>query len=329
MLRHQQERHPVRESDHENETTIENIVSALERSCSAASTDTELADIRYISNTLAESGITLDMDSPNNKCNIARDTAWAAHPLWLAYATRLDQSRIMFFLPDMYDALVAVTGVDYGYYGARSASGDVVLRIVGVLDGEQPLGPFWDKNLKLPEEGIPPRARRLLDFGRAVPVSVELDISCRASDWYLTVHRNCVRALGRALDVDMEDHDLTKTRIVQVALGYLWHWVGEARDERVLQLAGDAVKAGHLELENHHPEYDGSVDCDKLFTDRVAVHLQKDDPDGAHGWSLDMKFIPEQYRDSWDCFKVQHMHLNLYEIVWDVIKPPNKNTYEH
>ena len=292
-----------------------------------ASTAAEMEDARYISNTLAESGVVLDEDTLSSKCNIARETAWAAHPVWLAYATRLDQSRIMYFLPDLYDALVAATGTECGYYGARSASGDVVLRIVGVLDGEQPLGPFWDKNLKLPEEAS--RARRLLLFGQAVQheLSAEWDISCRASDWYLTVHRNCVRALGRALGVDMEDHDLTKTRIVQVALGYLWHWVGEARDERVLQLAGDAIKAGHLELENHHPEYDGTVDCDKLFTDRVAVHLQKDDPDGAHGWSLNMKFIPEQYKDLWDNFKVKHMHLNLYEIVWDVIKPPKP--YEH
>ena len=308
---------------------VENIISALERSCSAASADTEMEDILYISNTLAESGITLEMDRPDIKCNIARKTEWAAHPVWLAYATKLDQSRVMFFLPDMYDALVTVTGVEYGYYGAFSDSGDIALRIVGVYNGEQPLGPFWDYNLKLPEEGIPHHTRRLLNFGREVQKElplrfVEWDISCRASDCYLTVHRKCVRALGRALYVDMEDHDLTKTRIVQVALGYMWHWIGDKslRDESLMRLAVDTIKAGHLELENHHPEYDGALDCDKLFTDRVAVHLQKDEPDGAHGWSLDMKFIPEQYRDQWDNFKVKNMHLNLYEVVWNAIKPP-------
>ena len=126
----------------------------------------EMEEARYVSNTLAASGVVLDTDTLSSACDIARETVWAAHPLWLAYATRLDQSRIMFFLPDMYDALVAVTGVDYGYYGARSASGDVVLRIVGVLDSEQPLGPFWDDSLTLPEEAS--RARRCLDFGWAL-----------------------------------------------------------------------------------------------------------------------------------------------------------------
>ena len=108
--------------------------------------------------------------------------------------------------------------------------------------------------------------------------------------------------------MDMEDHDLSKTRIVQVALGFMWHWVGKTRDERLMQRAVDAIKAGHLELENHHPEFHGALDCEKMFAARVAVHLQKDLPDGRNGWALDPRFFPEQARVQWEMFREKNKH---------------------
>ena len=286
----------------------------------------EMANIDYITRTLEDSGVVLKLDTAEVKQNIARSTDWISHPIWLAYATRLDQSHIMFFLPDMYDALANITGVESGFYEAYSNSGDITLRIVGILEGEQPLGPFWDESMRLPRKGISQCMQRLLKYGRAAQKVLkfhtpEWNISCRDSEIYLYIHRKCVRAVGRLLNVDMEDHDLSKTRIVQVALGFMWHWVGDKslRDKNLMRLAVDAIKAGHLELENHHPEYEGTLDCNKMFTDRVAVHLQKDEPDAGNGWLLDPKFIPEQYRDQWDCFKRKYIHLNLYELVWNVL----------
>ena len=57
------------------------------------------------------------------------------------------------------------------------------------------------------------------------------------------------------LDCYMEDHDLTKTRVVQIALGYKWHWIDTTRDrmsdeERELQELGkDCIKAGEWDTQ--------------------------------------------------------------------------------
>lgn len=276
-----------------------------------------------ITASLADSAIILENDTQQVKENIARCTDWASHPIWLAYATRLDQSQIMFYLPDMYDALVEITGVDFGYYEAYTSSGDITLYIVGIYEGIQPVGPFWCESMQLPENRLTNCAKRLLKFGREAQREVESygnewSISCQDSEKYLSTHRQCVRLVGRVLGVDMEDHDLTKTRIVQVALGYMWHWQGDksVRSQDLMQLATDAIRAGHLERENHHPEYEGDIDCKKLFTDRVAVHIQKDKPDGGNGWLLNPRFIPHQYKAQWETFREKNKHLDMYDLVW-------------
>ena len=241
--------------------------------------------------TLAESDITL---GSVDTTDIAIRTEWASHPVWLAYATRLRRSRVMYFLPDMYDALVAVTGVDCGYY--EVSSGDVVLRIVGVLEGQQPLGPFWDVGLT-PPEAEASRARRCLDFGRAVQKQLSPDWGIDGDD----VHRKLVRRLRWNLG-DTDIHDLTMTRIVRVALGYIWR----SEDKSLMGLAVDAI----------NPEYDGGLDRDKLFTEWIAVHL-RNQKDGEGGWALD---IPERLRTQWNNFKQIHLgRVDLNDLYRDVM----------
>ena len=268
---------------------------------------------------LNDSGIVLKNDTV--MADICRND-WASHPIWLAYATRLDQSQIMFFLPDMYDALVKITGVDFGCYEAYTRSGDITLYIIGTYEGDQPVGPFWDESMGFSEKGLSASVAQLLKFGKEAQNDLsnkQWITSCRDSEKYLSIHRGCVRRVGKILGIDMEDHDLTKSRIVQVALGYMWHWSGDGamRSESLMKLASEAIKAGHLERENHHPEYHGEIDPEKMFADRLAVHLQKDKPDGGNGWLLNPKFIPDQYKDQWKTFREKNEHLNMYDLVWN------------
>ena len=292
----------------------------------------ELFSMDLISVALADSAVILENDSSQAKENLSRDTVWASHPIWLAYATRLDQSPIMFYLPELYDALVQITGEEFGYYGAHTYSGDITLYIVGVYEGKQPLGPFWHEDMCLAGKDVSNCTARLLKFGKALQEELhfykeECENSCRDSEKYLSIHRACVRGAGRVLSVDMEDHDITKTRIVQVALGFMWHWTGEQsmRKESLMLLAKDAIKAGHLELETHHPEFKkkpdcgNEFDCEKMFVDRLSVHLQKDPSDGENGWLVDPIFIPEPNRAQWELFRNRNKHLNMYELVWNTI----------
>ena len=117
---------------------------------------------------------------------------------------------------------------------------------------------------------------------------------------YFSVHRGTVIEVGKLLHIDMNDNDVTKTHIVQIIL---CHWPGgqTPSESQLMGLALDTTWAGHLEIESHHPEFEranaGLVDIQKLFTDRVCVHLQKDPQKIV--WDINVDFIPMVYRDEW------------------------------
>ena len=87
------------------------------------------------------------------------------------------------------------------------------------------------------------------------------------------------------------------------------------------KLALDTVHAGHLEVEDHHPEHEkmgvGIVNVHKLFADRLSVHLQKDARDRHGGWNIHPNFIPPQYQKEWISFFTCHMKIDLYEALDD------------
>lgn len=240
------------------------------------------------------------------------------NPIWLSWATKLDQSDILYFLPETYDMLTMLTGESPDYLEAVTRNGAMRLYITGMFPGDQPMNYFWDDAFDDKVHSLPYRLQRMATFAKSLQHN--LATTNTPSHWcesfiasysYLTLHRHVVKEVGSMLGVDMVDHDLSKSRIVQIALGYLWHWTGDSHVEELKALAMDAVRAGHLEVEDHHPEC-ATLDVTKLFADRLSVHLQKDPNDGCGGWAIKPVFIPHNLQVSWEHFRDANNYINLY-----------------
>ena len=250
---------------------------------------------------------------------------WKSDPYWVSWGTKLDGINLVYYLPEVYEALVLFTDKKFDYVPAYF--GDMFPYLVGIYPEEQPFGLFWHDSFTENMKHVESRMSRICAFAQCLQDDLSLSStddwmkSYHDSNSYLTTHRRIVRRVGKLLDVDMDDHDLSKFRIVQVALGFLWHWPSAREVNEQLshmkKLALDAVHAGHLEVENHHPEHEavgiGNVDVYKLFADRLSVHLQKDVHDGKKGWGININFIPPQYRDEWSCFGRWYHTVDLYE----------------
>ena len=256
---------------------------------------------------------------------------------YLAYATRLDKTDVYYFQGAVHLALQYIWGIDSVKGWRATTNDDKTLWIVGLYDGPQPLGPFWDEdasfeNLRQSPLMYNPDMPNFLDlfsFARMLQPSLDekpalWEEALREATLYLTMHRSIVRRVGDVTQVDMDDHDLTKSRLVQFALAYAWHWSG-THDQKLLDAAKLAIKAGHCEVENHHPEYEtvgfDKVDAKKLLIDRVSVHLQKDPIDKEMGWGVDPRWIPDKYAVEWEALKNENKHINLYtECLWKAKK---------
>jgi len=266
---------------------------------------------------LLRCGLRIKSDDYANAIRHSR--GWAQHPLWLAHATRLDDSNLYYFTPETYVTLRHWLGGGPPYWPAFT-NDDAIYFVVGVYDGEQPLGPFWVTGIK---DNITPQPseRIMLQFAERLQIFLdrspaEFQSALKRAMDYHGLHRKIVRACGAALGVDMEDHDLTKSRLVQVALAYMWHWVLD-HDDELAELARAMIKTFHCEREDHHPEFEaagcGAVDPNKLIVDRLAVHLQKDPQDRWGGWAVRELFIPPEYKEFWKSFRLSYGHINLYE----------------
>ena len=272
---------------------------------------------------------------------ISKANALEMSQRFLAYASRLDRTNIFYFEPEMYMMLKKFWGGEgIEYWPAYTNSGRVYF-IVGLYNREQPLGPFWDeqlnvddiKHLPIPDEPCkiryPPSKKTLLLFAQKLQTVMEWNmcqfkVSLKRSMDYHILHRMIAKRVGRVCGIDMSDHDLTKTRLIHVALAYIHHWPEDKdRDQELLDLAKIVVKIGHCEMEDHHPEYEvtgrGIVDVQKLFVDRIAVHLHKDKRDELSGWDVGSEFIPTEYKDIWHNFKALYGHVDLYDEVFKTL----------
>ena len=209
-----------------------------------------------------------------------------------------------------------LTGRHVDYIPARAVGSTTILFLVGYSLGEQSFGPFWSEEFIAKMDHIPSQMSRKLYFARKLQEVLNKCDSDRSWRWiksyreamqYFSIHRGTVMAVGKLLDINMNDHDLTKTCLVQTALGFLWHWPGDrtADESQLTDLAVDAIRAGHLEAEDHHPKFESAN------ADRVDVH-KKDPRDTKNGWDVNLNFIPTIYREEWFRFAEQHKDICLY-----------------
>ena len=259
----------------------------------------------------------LELVRPSDLSSIRRARKWANHPMWLAHATRLDNTDIFYFTPQIYRALCLIVGGYRPEYFEVRTFDHFKFFVVGTYVGTQPIGPFW---VETEQSHLSRTLDPVFSFAKKVQSLVEdrrpeMQDSLERSIKYLELHRAIVRRVGEALGRSMDDHDLTKSRIVQVALAYRWHWLGKHETDLIAS-ADCAIRVGHCEQENHHPEFSragrGEVNVDKLLIDRLAVHIQKDQFDDLKGWDVQAKWIPEQYLEAWADFRDKFGHIDLY-----------------
>ena len=245
------------------------------------------------------------------------DQEWLLHPMWVTWATELDSTGLWYMLDDDHDLLTSFTNIVVPYIQVKC--GNISFKIIGH-------SPYLNKadaclwNDKYCLTGIV-SSDVMIKWAKAVQESMKdegKNVLWKHAYYdaldYFKLHRKIVRCVGEALDVNMDDHDLSKTTLFQYALGYLFHWRGEHEDG-LKTLAWEVVNKRHLEKEDHHPEYkNGAVDPIKLFCDRLSVHLQKDkDNDKCNGWLIADHFIPVHFQREWSAFKRRHTYIDLYK----------------
>ena len=273
---------------------------------------------------------------------------WANHPQWLAHATRLDSTNIFYFEPNAFSRLRTLIPGDVPEFWYAFTDEERPFIIVGEYYGDQPLGPFWRPDFALnidpvcnisfdaysdnscdieEEQGVLAIGQAICEFAEAIQPAIDANRAQFQSAFkkglaYFRLHRAIVRKVGDALGIDMDDHDLTKTRIIQLALAYRWHWSG-AHDPVLRTLAENICLKGHNELENHHPQFaiagHGPVDEKKLLVDVLSAHMQKDKPrDQRNGWDVSLTYIPPELYSTWVQFRDKYGHINLYEDAYDI-----------
>ncbi len=252
-----------------------------------------------------------------------RESRWQILPLWVAWATQLDNSGLWYVMDDEYETLISVIEIAHVPYVAVRC-GEVSMKIIGYQkyceEFKEKQEHIWcDEYSQISEKKMDLLAKwaKIVHENMKLPGQWEVwESAYQDAVEYFQLHRQIVRYMGQTLGLDMEDHDLSKTRLFHYALGYLWHWKGD-HDSSIKDLAWEIVRERHLKKEDHHPEFTGGqVDSSKLFCDRLSVHLQKDrEDDGCKGWGIAAKWLPPMLLADWETFKEIHMHKNLYKVL--------------
>ena len=191
---------------------------------------------------------------------------WSSHPNWASWATKFDETGLIYYLLEVFELLILLTGKELDYVPVWC--GNELFYAVGLYHGELPFGPFWHDDFQFKMKYVGGCMVRICTFARCLQEEIDVADSDRLYLWlrsfrdsydYLTMHPLIVRRVGHLLNINMDDHDLTKSRIVQIALGFLWHWSAKNdQSSHMKKLSLDTVHVGHLEVEDHHPEHEKS-----------------------------------------------------------------------
>jgi len=107
--------------------------------------------------------------------------AWKSDPYWVSWGTKLDDTNLVYFLPETYDALVYLTRKRFDYVEAKL--GDITLYIVGFYNGEQPFGPFWHDSFSKHLKDISPRMKRIMEFAKSLHHDVDASDANKIYQW--------------------------------------------------------------------------------------------------------------------------------------------------
>jgi hypothetical protein len=236
---------------------------------------------------------------------------WYETPLWSSWASRLDNSRTFYVLPDEYSLLVKATGYRPPHF--RWSCGDANLIILGNSDPNS-IRHDGQWISSLPQEFLLVKWAKTVHNER-LDTSMKLRWDEAFSDaWnYYVRHRDLVRKIGKVIETDADGHNLTKTTMVLYAIGYVWFWP-HIQDHTTKELAVKVIRERHLKREDHYVEYPGMVDPKRVVADKLATHILYDkECDGQKGWDLSSWIYPEVNTD-YQYLKKEFGHTDLYHL---------------
>lgn len=214
-----------------------------------------------------------------------RMSTWYMEPLWAGWASSLDGSNIYYLTEEEYTLLAKLTQRNINVVVVRI--GNVNVCLLGELDQMQlaylrRCRIIWNADyteICKDRDLFTHRELDIIFWAKYIDAVMqthptEVKHVYEQAFRYYEKHRIISRTFGMEMDIDMTDHDVSKTRLVHFALGFMVHEPFSKNKAHYL-VAYEYVTKFHLQVEDHHPEYGNDVDMNKLFVDRIATGVQK------------------------------------------------------
>ena len=256
---------------------------------------------------------------------------WVNDSVFRSWATELDKTQLFYMLPERYEALKQLTGATFP--AIPVVIGKVNIVLLGVTSKVPRFGPWvnsrmikriLNSNLDF-DEGVLAELKFAMLLQNYVDSDSEyywqMKKAFDASMNWFRLHRKVVNRVFKALMLDDMGHDLTKDPLVQVALGYIWYYPQELRNNKLMDAANDVIRFSHFHKESHYMTSTKKVNLELLFADSLAYHLQNTEKPlyQERGFDVASRYIPAEAKDQWDTFKSIHRCVNLWDWVYDIL----------